>query len=189
MFRKISWNVKGLRSPQKTYENSQTSKATKTRYCLSPGDAFTQRRFFKIAKTLGVSSVWLAGSRQTGWGVDSNNKHNNKAPGPDGYTGEFFKTLREQVSPTLLDLFNSILCGNTIPPSASMAYIQVLPKAGKDASLPGSFRPISLIHQDIKILSKMMAERISKILPVLISPAHLGFIKGNKYKKGPNSTR
>lgn len=90
MFRIISWNVKGLRSPQKTYENSQTSKATKTRYCPSPGDAFTQRRFFKIAKTLGVSSVWLAGSRQTGWGVDSNNKHNNKAPGPDGYTGEFF---------------------------------------------------------------------------------------------------
>ncbi|KAM4029731.1 LOW QUALITY PROTEIN: uncharacterized protein ACNLHF_022387 [Anomaloglossus baeobatrachus] len=34
---------------------------------------------------------------------------NGKAPGPDGYSGEFYKALKEQISPTLATYYNTIL--------------------------------------------------------------------------------
>lgn len=48
-----------------------------------------------------------------------------KAPGPDGYTGKFFKILKKEISPSLTALFNSFLTGTPIPSHMNMAYIKV----------------------------------------------------------------
>lgn len=56
--------------------------------------------------------------------------------------------------------------------------IKVLPKKDKDPLKPLSYRPISFIHVDAKILSKITAKRLVTILPSLINTSQSGFVKG-----------
>ncbi len=65
-----------------------------------------------------------------------------------------------------------------IPPKYDSANISLLLKPGKDPVLPTSYRPISLINVDTKIICKAISKRIEKITPLIIHYDQTGFIKG-----------
>lgn len=71
-----------------------------------------------------------------------------------------------------------MLEGGKYPESGHLTHIKLIAKKGKDPTDPGSYRPISLINVDAKLMSKIMANRLASILPNIISPAQTGFTKG-----------
>lgn len=99
-----------------------------------------------------------------------------KAPGPDGLTAEFFKCFPEEVTPLLLQMYNEAFSLGTLPPTLCQALITLILKKGKEPTDCKSYRPISLISLDIKILSKILANRLNRVISTLIHPDQVGFL-------------
>nr|XP_040252072.1 uncharacterized protein LOC120969066 [Aegilops tauschii subsp. strangulata] len=100
-----------------------------------------------------------------------------KAPGPDGFTADFFKhcweVIKHDLTVAICQFFN--LRGNHWH-MLNSAHITLLPKSN-EASRIKEFRPISLMHSVGKIVCKMLSIRLAPFLSVLIPPSQSAFLK------------
>ena len=103
-----------------------------------------------------------------------------KAPGPDGFPIEFYKLFSHKLVPILNSLFKEIISVGKLPLTMTQATISVLLKKDKDPLECGSYRPISLLCCDYKILTKVLARRLETVIPNIIDPDQTGFIPGRQ---------
>ena len=75
-----------------------------------------------------------------------------KRAGADGFTGEFYKALKEEIALIFHRLFKKIQNDGRLQNSFYDASIVLLPKPGKNTIKKENFRTISLMNIDTKIL-------------------------------------
>jgi hypothetical protein len=99
------------------------------------------------------------------------------APGLDGFPAGFFQQNWEmmgaEVCSAVLDTLNSSI----MPSHLNMTHIVLIPKI-KDPLKVTDFQPISLCNILYKLISKVLANRLKRVLPIIISPTQSAFILG-----------
>lgn len=87
-----------------------------------------------------------------------------KALGIDGITIEFCSLYQELLVPRFTSLLAQFTSLSSLPESMSEALIVLVPRPGKDIENCASYRPISLINMDAKILAKIWVPRLSRVI-------------------------
>ena len=104
----------------------------------------------------------------------------NKVPGLDGLTVEFYRKFWNQISDSLINMYNYSFDMGILPESVRQGLISLLPKRNKDTRYVKNMRPLTLLNNDYKILSKALDNRLREILPKIIPEDQTGFVKGRK---------
>ena len=100
-----------------------------------------------------------------------------KAPGPDCFTGIFFKNCWGIIKHTIMRViqrFDSLYTSNL--QWVNSANVVLLPKK-EGAEGISDYRPISLIHALAKIIAKVLSLRLAPLMDDLVSNAQSAFIK------------
>ena len=102
---------------------------------------------------------------------------NNKSPGSDGITTEFYKIFWNDIKKFYIGSLNHSYQYVALTVLQNQSIISLIPKSDKDTSILENWRPISLLNVDYKIATKTIANRLKKVLPKLIHDSQTGFLK------------
>ena len=102
---------------------------------------------------------------------------NNKAPGPDGLPGEFYQYFWTDISHLVTQTFDDALRKGQLCQSQRQGVICLISKQGKDLTKLESWRPLSILNTDYKILAKVLANRLKVALPEIINPDQIGYMQ------------
>lgn len=91
---------------------------------------------------------------------------------------EIYKAYCAQLAPRLANLYRGCLVNDTLPSSMSKTHFILIHKSQKDPALCASYKPIALLNLDIKILIKLLTNRLNSILHMVIDSDQTGFISG-----------
>lgn len=110
--------------------------------------------------------------------IDQVVKHlpSHKAPGPDGFNIDFLKKCWPIISEDFYRLFDDFFSGHICLQSINGSYIILVSKKD-DAQRVSDFRLSSVLNNSVKLLTKVLANRLQLVLPSLIHKSQYGFIK------------
>eukprot|EP00775_Hariotina_reticulata_P015037 gene15037-biopygen719 len=110
-----------------------------------------------------------------------------KAPGSDGLTYEFYAALWSEVGDWMIAAFNQrpYLHGPQQQPQLSASQrlgliVLIYKGSGQHRADPNSYRPITLLNCDVKIVAKVQVLRLGSVLPSVIDPTQTAFVPGRQ---------
>nr|GEV40154.1 RNA-directed DNA polymerase, eukaryota [Tanacetum cinerariifolium] len=107
-----------------------------------------------------------------------------KSPGPDGFTFEFFRRYWHFIGPDFYAAVNCFFVKGRFPRGSNSYFIALIPKV-MDAKFVTDFRPISLIGSVYKVVTKILANRLTTVISGLISNTQSTFVANRHILDGP----
>jgi hypothetical protein len=105
-----------------------------------------------------------------------------KAPGPDGFNGHFLKTCWHIVRRDFYKLCDDFYNGNADLQSINESFITLVPKIQNPTTV-NDFRPISLLNCSLKVITKLLADRLQSKTLQLVHQNQYGFIKSHSIQE------
>lgn len=106
-----------------------------------------------------------------------------KAPGPDGFTSNFFHKFWDLIKEEVWQVVEESRALRWMYPGLNATFIALIPK-GEDSNTPDKYRPIALCNIIYKVISKVIATRLKPLLPLIISPEQSGYVEGRQITDG-----
>ncbi|MEW8544166.1 MAG: endonuclease/exonuclease/phosphatase family protein, partial [Candidatus Thiodiazotropha sp.] len=106
------------------------------------------------------------------------NMSNNKSPGSDGFSSEFFKVFWQKLGHFVVRSLNYGFHSGELSITQREGIITCIPKENKPREFLRNWRPITLLNVVFKIASGCIANRIKPVLNKLIHTDQTGFISG-----------
>lgn len=97
-----------------------------------------------------------------------NNLKSKKSPGIDGIGNEFYKVFKDKISLILQEVYEEVFKKEAFNQRMSMGLMKIIYKRKGDRTLLKNFRPITMFNADLKILAKVLANRLKNVLPSII---------------------
>ena len=105
---------------------------------------------------------------------------NNKSPGSDGFSAEFFKFFWKDIGYFVLRSINYAFIIGELSVTQKLGIITCIPKGDKPKRFLNNWRPISLLNTVYKLASACISERLKGVLNILINEDQTGFMS-NRY--------
>lgn len=103
--------------------------------------------------------------------------HPNKSPGPDGFSPLFYQRYWEEIGPDIVLAVQNFLQTGEFLKEINYTHVCLIPKSENPQEM-SQLRPIALCNVIYKICAKVLANRLKKILPMIISPYQSAFVPG-----------
>jgi hypothetical protein len=103
-----------------------------------------------------------------------------KSPASDGLTSEFYKRFWDKIGDDVVQSINSAFDEGELSICQKRGIITLLLKKDKPTDVLDNLRPVTLLNVDYKSATKVIANRLAKVLPDIISPNQTGNVE-NKY--------
>jgi len=99
-----------------------------------------------------------------------------KSPGPDGFNGLFIKSCWHIIKEDVYSLCFDFFSGDLNIQAINNSFITLIPKVNNPTNV-NDFRPISLMNYVLKVITKLMANRVQSVITTPIHTNQYGFIK------------
>ncbi|GKA13730.1 RNA-directed DNA polymerase, eukaryota [Tanacetum coccineum] len=107
-----------------------------------------------------------------------------KSPGPDGFTFEFFRKFWKVVGPDFCIAVEWFFEHGSFAIGCNSSFVALIPKI-LDPKIVSDYRPISLIGSLYKVITKILATRLSSVISSLISDVQSAFLPNRQILDGP----
>jgi hypothetical protein len=108
---------------------------------------------------------------------------NLKSPGPDGVSLGFVKDFWEELKDDIFKFMSEFHENGKLVKGINSTFMTLIPKKDNPSKL-NDFRPISLVGCTYKILSKVLANRLKRVMHNIISGVQTAFIQGRQILDG-----